>query len=72
MTAGDRLMSLSGLSGVLASAHLRACAGASGSTATDLMVSRSGLSGVSAETHLLAEPAVSSGLLAIILHRRRR
>jgi hypothetical protein len=74
--AGTRLVSLSGLGSTTAKAHLVACPGAAGSTATALMVSRSGLGSTTAALHLLedvgAPPAAEGGILFPWLRRRRR
>jgi hypothetical protein len=69
-TTSVRLVSLSGLSGVSAKAHLMALA--AGSTTGARLVARSGLTTGTAMEHLMAEGGSGSGSDWIIRCRRRR
>jgi hypothetical protein len=71
-TAAERLVTLSGLSGVSAAQHLLAIK-LSGSTAGQMLVSRSTLGSATAAAHLLDGGAtVSPGGISVLLRRRRR
>lgn len=70
MTAGERLVALSGLGSATAAAHLLAIG--SGATAGAALVAYSGLASGSAAAHLLTDVAAGGTRVQWLIRARRR